>query len=134
MWQAAVKITNLLRNFISKKRVEQALDEEIRFYLEALTQQRMAAGMSEEEAQRAARLELGSIDSLKEAVRDVRSGARVERIWQDFRYAVRALRKKPGFTGAAVLVLGLGIGANSCVFSLINVFLLKPLAVTSLNS
>ena len=54
----------------------------------------------------------------------------VERIWQDFRYACRALRNKPAFTAAAVLVLALGIGANSAVFSLINAFLLKPLAVT----
>jgi predicted permease len=126
-----VNITNLLRNLFGKKRAEQDLDEEIRFYLETLTQQGIAEGMSEEEAQRAARLELGSVDSLKEAVRDVRTGVLAERIWQDFRYAIRALRNKPGFSGAAVLVLALGIGANSSVFSLIDAFLLKPLAVTN---
>lgn len=121
--------TSWLRNIARKKRVEQDLDEEILFYLDTLTQERVAAGMSEPEARRAARLELGSIDSVKEAVRDVRTGALMERIWQDFRYAIRALGKKPGFTAAAVLVLGLGIGTNSAVFSLINAFLLKPLAI-----
>ncbi len=123
-------ITSLLRNLFRRKRVEQDLDNEIRFYLETLTQQGIAAGMSEAEARRAARIELGSVDSVKDAVRDVHAGAMMERIWQDVRYAIRALWNKPGFTAAAVLVLALGIGANSTVFTLINAFLLKPLAVT----
>jgi len=123
-------ISSLLRNIFRKKRAERDLDDEIRFYIETLTQQGIAAGLSEQEARRAARLELGSVDSVKEAVRDVRTGAMMERIWQDLRYAVRALGNKPGFTTAAVLVLALGLGANSAVFSLINAFLLKPLAVS----
>ncbi len=122
-------ITRFLRNIVRKSRVEEDLDEEIRFYLETLTQQGIASGMSEQEARRAARLQLGSVDSVKDAVRDVHSGGMMERIWQDLRYAVRALWNKPGFTAAAVLVLALGIGANSAVFSLINAFMLKPLAV-----
>ena len=124
------KIASFLRNSFRKKRMEQDLDDEIHFYLETRAQNKMASGMSEDEARRAARLELGSVDSLKDSVRDIRTGAVVEQIWQDFRYACRALRNKPAFTAVAVLVLALGIGANSAVFSLINAFLLKPLAVT----
>ena len=124
------KVASFLRNSFRKKRMEQDLDDEIRFYLETTAHNKMASGMSEEEARRAARLQLGSVDSLKDSVRDVRTGAVVEQIWQDVGYACRALRNKPAFTAAAVLVLALGIGANSAAFSLINALLLKPLAVT----
>ena len=124
-----LKIASFLRNSFRKKRMERDLDDEIRFYLETTVQNKMALGMSEEEARRAARLELGSVDSLKDSVRDIRTGAMAERIWQDVRYACRALRHKPAFTAVAVMVLALGIGANSAVFSLINAFFLKPLAV-----
>lgn len=120
----------LFRNIVRKKHLEEDLDEEIRFYLEGTTQQRITAGVSESEARRAARLALGSIESVKESVREARTGAMIERICQDSRYAIRRLWSKPGFTTAAVLILALGIGANSAVFNLVDAILLKPLSVS----
>ncbi len=124
-----MNLGTLLRNVFRKQHVEQELDEEIRFYEDSLTQEGVEAGASEEQARRAARLTVGSVTSLKDSVRDVRTGAMLERVWRDFRYAIRSLRNKPGFAAAAVLVLALGIGANSAVFSLVDAFLLKPLAI-----
>lgn len=69
------KIASFLRNSFRKKRMEQDLDDEIRFYLETTAQNEMASGMSEDDARRAARLQLGSVDSLKDSVRDIRTGA-----------------------------------------------------------
>ena len=66
---------------------------------------------------------------MKEKVREARAGAEIETTWRDFRYALRALRKNPGFTTAAVLSLGLGLGANTAIFTLVNTVMLKSLPV-----
>src|SRR5258708_32930056 len=113
-----LKIASFLRNIFRKKRMEQGLDDEIRFFLETTAQNQMASGMSEDEARRAARLQMGSVDSLKDSVRDIRTGAMVERIWQDFRYACRALRNKPAFTAVAVRGPALGVRADNGHFLL----------------
>ncbi len=117
-----------LRNLFAKGAVERDLDQEVRSYVDLLTEEKIKAGMSPDDARRAARLEAGSVEHIKEQVRDVRKGSLLDSGLQDFKYGVRLLRRSPGFTTLAVLTIGLGIGANSAIFSVINGVVRKPLA------
>lgn len=120
MWRA-------LRNLLGIRRVERDLADEVASYEELLTAERVAQGLEPEAARRAARLELGSADAVKEEVRDVRAGALVEQLLRDMRYAFRTLGRSPGFTTFTVLTFAIAIGGLTVIFSLINGLLLKPL-------
>ena len=123
------RLSNLWRNLVRRDRVERDLNDELDGAFDLLVEEHVRSGMTPEQARRTAVLELGRIDSIKTHVRDVRSGAGVETLWHDVRFALRLLGRSRPFTAAAILSLALGIGANAAVFGLLNALRLRTLPV-----
>jgi predicted permease len=121
------KITRGLRSLFRKQQVEQELSEEIAVFAEMAAQEKMKRGLSREEALRAVRLESGTVEIAREAVRSATWESFVEDLWRDIRFCVRSLRKSPGFTVIVILTLALGIAANTTVLSWISATLLNPI-------
>ena len=125
----AHRIQRMFSRLRNPQTSEAGLDDEVQAYFAEMVERRVSQGLNHGEAQCATRLEFGSPELVKEEIREARTGNGLETICQDFRYAVRGLRKAPGFAVAAVLSLGLGLGANTAVFTLMNTVLLKSLPV-----
>jgi predicted permease len=121
------RLRSLWRNLVHGDRVDRDLAEEMRFTFDALVEERMRTGLTEQEARRAVNMELGHPESIAARVRDVRHGVAWRAFRQDARYALRRLRRTPRFTLVAVLTLACAVGANAAVFGVLNGVLLKSL-------
>jgi putative ABC transport system permease protein len=121
------RLISLWRNLLRRDRVERGMDDELRAMFELLVDENVRAGMTCEAARRAARVELGNIEALKDHVRDARTGASIDTLARDFRHAARTLAKRPGVPLIIVITFALGSAGVTTIFALVNAILIRPL-------
>ena len=121
------RIRALCRNLFRRTAVEQDLSAELAQAFEFLVETKIRDGKSTAEARRLAAIELGGVEQLKEEIREFKAGYNLEALFRDVRFGLRMMLKTPGFTIVTIATLGLSIGANTAIFSLVNGVLLRPL-------
>jgi macrolide transport system ATP-binding/permease protein len=123
------KMSRGLRSLFRKEQADRELSDEIGAYVDMAAQEKINQGMNRDQAQRAVRLELGTVEIAKEEVHSATWESFAENLWRDIRLALRSLRKSPAFSVVVILTLTLGIGANTAIFTLINAVMLQKLPV-----
>src|SRR5688572_22238892 len=116
-----------LSGVFGSSKSERELAEEIESHLQLHVDDNLRAGMTPVEARRRAVIALGGIEGTKEAYRERRGLPALESLVRDVRYGLRTLRKSPGFALAGIVILGLGIGVNTAIFTIVNAVVLRPL-------
>ena len=116
-----------LRRFFTRRKRDAEFAREMEAHIEMEIDENVARGLSPEEARRQARIAFGGEEQVKEECRDARGTRWLEDLAQDFRYALRTLRQRPGFAAVALVTMALGIGATTVMFTVVNGVLLKPL-------
>ncbi len=124
-----IRFTSWLRAILHRSRIENDMDAELRFHIEAYAEDLVRTGIPRPEALRRARIEFGGIEQTKEVCRDASGMALFETFAQDLHFGVRMLRKSPGFAAIAILTLALGIAVNTAVFTAFDALVLRPHAV-----
>lgn len=126
-------ILHRIANLYRRDKLQREIEAEFSSHLAMRSEDNVAAGMSPQEAQRDARLRFGNVPSMQERTAEADAALWVESVWLDLRYALRQLRKTPGFAVTSILVLSLGIGACTAIFSTIKPILIDPLPLPRAN-
>ncbi len=121
------QLTRGLRGLTKQSAADQEVADEVQHYTEQATAELVARGLSPEAARRAVQLELGNATIVREQVRASGWESLVRTFFADLRYAGRQLRKNPGFAATVILILALGIGASTAIFSAVSPILFEPL-------